>query len=133
MRLKLQENPREWQKFTAVMMTLFIIIGTLLWWRGVMSRAIWFAVIGGASSMSALSLIRPRPFRLFYRAGMTASFHVGKVMGFVTLTLFFLFILTPLGLFLRLLGKDLLRLKRDAKVTSYWQPAKAKSALERMF
>ena len=49
------------------------------------------------------------------------------------LTLFFFLVLTPLGLALRLAGKDLLALKKDARATTYWHPAKKPGDLERMF
>jgi len=133
MKLKLKEEPREWLKFTAVMALVLAIAGLLLHWRKVVGRevlGVWIVVL-----MLALALcwIRPRWFRSFYRAGMTVSFRVGQIIGAVILTVFFLLIVTPLGLFLRMLGKDLLRLKRDTAATTYWQPGKATSQLDRQF
>jgi hypothetical protein len=133
MQLKLKENPREWQKFTAVMALLAIIITALLWRRGVTSRLFFFWMAGAALVPVMVSLIWPKPFRTFYRVGMTASYHVGKVIGTVMLTLLFLLILTPLALLLRAMGKDLLQLKRPPSAQTYWQPARKESALDRMF
>lgn len=75
----------------------------------------------------------PRWFRGFYRAGMTVSFHVGQVIGRVLLTLFFLLALTPLGLLLRLCGKDLLKTKPNRSATTYWHPAKTSTQFDRQF
>lgn len=133
MRLKLQENPREWQKFTAVAMLLPVIAGALLWRKGVLTLPMWLGLVTGAVSVCVFSLLRPRAFRAFYRGGMTASHHVGRAMGTVLLALVFLLVVTPLGLLLRVLGKDLLQLRRPPATDTYWQPARSASDLERMF
>src|SRR2546423_1610534 len=113
MNAKLTENPRDWLKFTAaVSLVLMLLVGGLAR-RGVISRNwmwILWIVLAGVVLLCALT---PRLFRPFYRAGMTVSFFMGQFVGRILLTLLFLLVLTPLGLFLRLLGKDLLQLKRD--------------------
>ncbi len=64
---------------------------------------------------------------------MTASFHVGQVLGRVLLMVVFLGLVTPLGWALRLAGKDLLGLRRSPGATTYWRPAKRTSPFDRMF
>jgi hypothetical protein len=64
---------------------------------------------------------------------MTASFHVGQVMGRVLLVVFFFLLVTPVGILLRWLGKDLLHLRRNAQRTTYWEPARPEGSLERLF
>ncbi len=54
-------------------------------------------------------------------------------MGKVLLSLFFFIVVTPMGLLLRLLGKDLLQLKRTAETKTYWQKAKNNRDFDRMF
>jgi multisubunit Na+/H+ antiporter MnhG subunit len=64
---------------------------------------------------------------------MTFSFHIGQVIGKVILIFFFLIIVTPMGLLLRLMGKDLLQLKRTPQKTTYWQKAKNQRNFDQMF
>ena len=130
--LRLKENPREWQKFVAVMGTAANLIVWMLWWRGRLPLAVPVAVAGLALTVLIAALLRPRWFRSFYRAGMTVSFHIGQVVGQVLLTVFFFLFLTPLGLLLRLMGKDLLQLKRSPTKT-WWQPARNNRDFDRMF
>ena len=130
--LRLKENPREWQKFVAVMGTAANLIVWMLWWRGRISITIPAAVAALALMVLISALLRPRWFRGFYRAGMTVSFHLGQVVGKVLLTVFFFLFLTPLGLLLRLMGKDLLQLKRSPAKT-WWQPARNNRDFDRMF
>ncbi len=101
---KLKENPKEWWKFTAVMALALAIVSALLQRRKVISREMLFAIIG------LLALI-----------------------GVVLLVFFFLVVLTPIGLALRLLGKDLLRLKRPPGAQTYWLSARTTHQFDRQF
>ena len=127
MQLKLKENPREWLKFTAVMAVLVSVLSFLLY------RPAFPIVLGLSILGLVICAARPRWFRGFYRGGMTVSFHIGQVMGRILLTLLFLLVVTPMGLLLRLFGKDLLQLKRPAGATTYWRPAKTSNQFDRMF
>lgn len=133
MQPKLKENPREWQKFTAVMVFMVGVICVALHRRGMMHTTAMGVAVVALILVALASLIRPRSFRGFYRSGMTVSFHMGQVMGGILLSVFFLLVVTPLGLFLRLLGKDLLELKRDPTAKTYWRPARSNPNFDRMF
>ncbi len=133
MKLKLTEDPREWRKFA---LATGVFVGGMTW-------LLWSrqpALHGGLRLSSGFCigallacLIWPRLIRPVYRVVMTGSFYMGQVMGRVMLAGFFLFILTPLALLLRGLGKDLLRLRRDARAATYWQPAKSSDEFDRQF
>lgn len=133
MRLKLKENPREWQKFTAVIAVLFAALSWLAYRRAWIPKETWLAIIAILIFVVIVSLFFPRWFRPLYRGGMTLSFHIGQVIGTILLTLIFLFVLTPIALLLRLAGKDLLAIKRDPNATTFWQPAKPSNDFDRMF
>ena len=133
MRLKLKEEPKEWWKFTAVMAVLAGAGAGLLFRRGTLNRDALITVAITLVSVLIVAAIRPGWFRRFYRVGMTASFHLGQTMGKILLTIFFLLIVTPLGMILRLSGKDLLKLKQNRQAASYWQQARRPGPLDRQF
>jgi|HubBroStandDraft_5_1064220.scaffolds.fasta_scaffold1326856_1 hypothetical protein len=56
-----------------------------------------------------------------------------RFLGRGLLLLFFIAVLTPLGLVLRLAGKDALRLKRRRQAKTYWREAKDCSPLNRLY
>ncbi len=64
---------------------------------------------------------------------------LGHVLGiintYILLSLFYGVILTPLGLIMRLLGKDILKLKRSNSQISYWEisPVTEESKMENQF
>lgn len=133
MKLKLKEDPKEWFKFTIVMVLMAVVITALLIRSKVLPpMALVFAGVL-LHFVLAACWVRPVWFRGFYRAGMTVSFRIGQVLGFVWLSIFYLVIVTPLGLLLRLAGKDLLALKCVKSATSYWRDAKPPGPFERMF
>src|SRR5256885_17217061 len=96
-------------------------------------RRLFPVVVGIAAFTLIVCALRPRLFRGFYRAGMTISFYIGQVMGRILLTVFFILVVTPLGLLLRLAGKDLLQLKRPPGAGSYWRPAKTSNQVDCLF
>jgi hypothetical protein len=63
--LRLKENPREWQKFVAVMGTAANLIVWMLWWRGRLPLAVPVAVAALALLVLIVALICPRWFRGF--------------------------------------------------------------------
>jgi len=130
---KLKENPKDWLKFTVVCCIVGMLIVRALERRGILRREIALALFALALSTLVLCMVRPAWFRGFYRAGMMVSFYIGQVMSRVLLTILFLLVVTPLGLVLRLFGKDLLHLKRKPPTQSYWHPVNRPQNLDRQF
>ena len=105
------------RNFGLVFAAVFIVVGALpllhgesiRWWSFVVS-----AVFGG------VALVRPSLLaglnRLWTRLGLLLS----KVISPIALGVLFYAALTPVGILMRLTGKDPLRLKRDAGLDSYW-------------
>ena len=133
MKLKLKEDPREWQKFAAVLAGFLTMVLLWLFRRKGLPEPVWAGGLGLLAALLTIALFRPRWFRGPYRFTLQVSFPVGQLMGRILLTCFFLFILTPLGLALRLAGKDLLHLRRENGSGSYWRPARPTAPFDRLF
>jgi hypothetical protein len=131
--LRLKEKPIEWIKFTAVIGLVVNIILWLLWWREGLPIAAPVTTVVIALLAVITASFRPYWFRGFYRGGMTFSFQIGQVIGKILLTLFFFIFVTPLGLLLRLRGKDLLLLKKTPDDKTYWHKGKNDREFDRMF
>ena|ERR1041385_4123966 len=133
MKPKLKENPKDWLKFTVVCCVVGTLIVEAVAKRGVIRRDLEWPLFGVLLGTLLLCLVKPGWFRGFYRLGMTVSFYIGQVVSRVLLTILFLLVFTPLGLLLRLFGKDLLHLKRKAPGESYWQKVERTQNLDRQF
>jgi hypothetical protein len=79
----------------------------------------WWA-LGVAVGFATIAIRKPtlltRLNRLWTRLGLL----LGKVMSPVALGLLFIGVVAPIGLLVRLTGKDPLRLKLDSSADSYW-------------
>ena len=54
--------------------------------------------------------------KLWFRFGL----FLGKIISPIIMGVIFFLVVTPIGLFMRLLGKDVLNLKLNKKKSSYW-------------
>lgn len=81
----------------------------------------WWAVLVAGAFM-VLAIVAPRllavPNRLWLKFGLL----LGKVVSPIALGILFYFVFLPIGVLMRLAGKDPLRLKRDPAASSYWIP-----------
>jgi hypothetical protein len=133
MELNLKDEPKEWRKSALLAALGLAFITSVLRWRHVLGNRGWLTFLSILAIIAICALLRPRWFRGYHLFSMRAGFAISRILGRVLLTLFFLFILTPVGWILRIMGKDLLQLKRPSNATTYWQPSKPSSPLDRLF
>ena len=131
--MNLKEDPREWRKFTWTTMLAFSVICVVLTWRRVLPLPWLIGLLPFFGLMAVTGFLKPVWFRGFYRGGMTVSFRIGQFVSGVLLALLFFVVVTPFGVLLHFLGKDLLRLKRRRDVPTYWLPARNPGPLDRLF
>jgi hypothetical protein len=116
---KLKTGPRDLRKFGLTVGGMFVLLGLLFLLRHKVSTP-YFLGLGG--TLITFGVLWPRALKYIYVAWMALAFTVGFLMSNVILTLFFFFLVTPIGLLARLLGKDFLARKLDQQATSYWIP-----------
>ena len=133
MKVKLKEDPREWLKTTLLTALGLAFLSTVLRWRHILPMRYWAAVLVSTSVVALTACFRPHWYRAFYRISIRTGFHLSQAIAKVILALIFILLIAPLGLFLRLAGKDPLRLKGDRNASTYWHSAKEPSPLDRMF
>jgi len=133
MKLKFKEDPKEWRKSALLTALGLAILSSLLRWRRHLPVNAWYAVLGVLAIAAIIALFRPRWCRGWYRLSLRLGYYSSQFAGRVVLMLFFMLVLTPVGLVLRLAGKDPLQLKRPRDAATCWQPAKDSSPLDRLF
>ncbi|NND70235.1 MAG: hypothetical protein HKN43_01520 [Rhodothermales bacterium] len=106
----------ELRKFGVVMTGAFSVVAAIMWWKGVDYFSLVVAVAGLFLLLAVgfPSVLRPVEF-----VWMKIAVAIGAVMTRVILTIVFVFVVTPIGLLMRLSGKDPLRIK-EIKTLSYW-------------
>ena len=103
--------------FGLVFTALFLIIGCWPLLYGESPR--WWS-FGVAAMLAAIAAFKPallaRPNALWTKLGVL----LGNVVGPIAVGILFFGVVTPLGVIMRLTGKDPLRLKLDRGAGSYW-------------
>ncbi len=99
-----------------------IVFGGLAGWnyfaKGQVVSSAVLAVLAVAIGLPGLA--RPRLVRPVYVGAMILAFPIGWVVSRLLLAILFYGVVTPMGLVLRLGGRDPLRLARPAARTTYW-------------
>ena len=133
MKLKLKEEPKEWRKAAWMSALGLALLSSLLRWRHVLPAPAWGMVLCLLAALAVAAALRPRWFRGYYRFSAKLGFGLSQAVGRTMLALLFFIVVTPLGLAMRMLGKDPLRLRRPAGAESYWSEVRRKSSLDRLF
>ena len=91
--------------------------------------AVWVVAV----SVGVLGLVRPRCIRLIWLGLSYATFPIGWVVSHLVLAAVFYLLFTPIGVIMRLLGRDPLRRRADRSATSYWLRRKPPDDTDRYF
>ena len=135
--IKWRPEPRFLGQFGAVALVMFGLVGGMIWWRG--GFLFWtfpdaaptvaktlFAVgmaCGLEAGLAVLMGLRRLPVnQVVYWVLTAVGFPIGFVLSFVLLGLLFFAVLTPIGLFFRLIGRDALQRRLEPEAETYWQP-----------
>lgn len=132
MRIDRDPGRRELAVFASVLPVTFALLGLLagyrlgftgarnaLWALGVVLTGIYYAV--------------PRLRRPLYVGMSRAVYPVGWLLSHVIVLAVFLFVVTPMALLLRVLGRDPMQRGFDPSAPSYWVPHRPAADVRRYF
>ena len=107
------------RQFAAAWLGFFLAIG--VYQAFVKDRQQLGALIAAAAVViGVLGLLRPATVKWIFVGWMVLAFPIGWLVSQVVLLLLFYGMLTPVALFFRLTGRDLLCRKLDPGATTYW-------------
>ena len=119
--IEINTNPsRKDLLWFGLLLPVFVaIVGVLVWRRTgslTSGRVLW--AVGG--SLSALFAVWPASRRRIYLGWMYAVYPIGWTLSHLLLGVVYFVIITPIGLALRVLGRDPLERSFDRTATTYW-------------
>ena len=133
MRMRFKDTPSERRKFLLSLSIMLSIVVAVLLWRVIIPWPSAWLAWGAVAVLLCVGLAWEAAGRWVHRAGMTLGFCVGRVFGTLFLLLLFFVVLLPLGLALRLFGKDLLQMRKwPPAAASYWKTARPPGSLDSM-
>ena len=111
---------RELRQFAGLFLVFGLGAGTAIYffkdWPLLVSQILWgAAVVVGLAGLLVPALARP-----VYVVMMALALPIGMVVSTVLMTLIFFVIMTPIGLLVRLAGRDPMQRKFDPNATTYW-------------
>ena len=119
------------RSFGIVFFVVFLLIALYPLINGENIR-IWSAVI--SLIFLVLGLLNSKFLTPLNKLWFKFGIFLGKIISPVVLGIIFFLVVTPIGLLMRLLGKDLLNLKFEKKSQSYWiEKSDLKSKMKNQF
>ncbi len=105
------------KKFGYLFTAIFIICATYFLWKNSLA---WAIVSVFLAALFILAIVcAPKVLEGLNRVWVGLSLKLGKVVSPIVLSLIFFFLITPVALITRVLGRDVLLVKKR-QVSSYW-------------
>jgi hypothetical protein len=114
---KKEKTKQELKEFGHIMALVFTVLAAIAIYR---QRPIGSLFITLSVFFTFTSVLFPGVLRPIEKLWMAFGEKMSVVMTFVILTLAYFLAITPLGIIIRLLGKDLLSIKLDKEAKTYW-------------
>ena len=105
------------RSFGLLLSGICLILAIIGYWSRGQASALWMVL---AAIFLTTSLLIPRVLAPLKRLWLKLAALLSVVINPVALGLVYAVAMVPVGLFIRLSGKDLLQLKRDPSARSYW-------------
>jgi ABC-type uncharacterized transport system permease subunit len=111
------KTPAELRRFGLALGAGLSVLGSILLWRD-KSAAPWILAV--AATLLLIAILQPRVLWPLEKVFARVARVVTAALTYLVLTLTFIFLVTPMGLVMRLLGKDPLALKPAPDQPSFW-------------
>lgn len=132
--LSINRNPstRELKWFGLILFVFFVLVSSLLLWRTQsLSLALTIWILG---TLLTLLYFAVQPLRRpLYNGWMSAVYPIGWSLSHLLLGAIFFLVLMPIGLIMRLCGRDPIQRRFDPEAQSYWVPRNPDSNIARYF
>lgn len=107
------------RNFGFTMALVFMLIGVFGLYKGASHALLWLCV---AVVFAGLTQWRPQMLTPANRAWLKIGLLMYRVVNPVIMAVLFFGTILPIGLAMRLFGKDFLKLGRDRSLVTYWLP-----------
>jgi len=99
-----------------------LIFGGLACWHGLFRGSLTTGYVLGflAVTVGVLGLLNPQAVQPIYKGGIALTYPIGWVVSNVLMIGLFCLVVTPLGLLLKLLQRDVLCLRHNPGLQTYW-------------
>jgi len=107
------------RNFGFTMASVSALIGLFGLYKASSHAPIWLCI---AAAFAGITLWRPQTLAPANRLWLKLGLLIYRVVNPVIMAVLFFVAILPIGLAMRLFGKDFLKLKRDRSLATYWLP-----------
>jgi hypothetical protein len=141
-KLDLRPTDRMLRTFGLIGLIVFGIFALTLWlWGrivfiplpGAAQRPVMYVCLALAAWCALGSAAAPRILQPLYVVLTLISYPIGLVMSYLILGFLFYVVLTPIGLFFRLIGRDAMTRKFEPALATYWVQRRPPADARRYF
>jgi len=126
-------NRKELRDFGLAAVVMLTIIALLLHWIKGLGTSWTLGICGAGLLIFIISRIDVRPIKPVYVTLMLLTAPIGWVVSFIIMAVFYYLVITPTGLFFRLIGRDSLHRKFDRTASTYWVSHRKTDSVKRYF
>jgi hypothetical protein len=120
------------RQFAGLLMLFAVAAGSFLWLRGADFTTVAFIVVVGLM-IGVTGLALPASIRGLFVGWMIAAWPIGWLISHLLLAGVFFLVVTPIGLALRVCGRDPLHRRWDHRAKTYWIARQPSSDSRRYF
>ena len=124
--------PKELRVFAVLQFVFFLIVAGVVYRRSEAAGAAT-ALIAATAAVAVVGLVKPTWLRVMYVVWMAAVFPIGWLVSHLLMAMVFYLVVTPIGLMMRMLGRDPMHRKADPDAETYWQPRTPSPGTKRYF
>ena len=120
--LELKRDPtdREVRQFAIAWLPGFCVLLAAIALGRYDAPGVALALVACGVLSGAVGLLRPRWMRWVWLAWMWAAWPIGWVVSHLLMAVIYFLVITPIGLAMRLLGRDPLERRFDRQAETYW-------------
>jgi multisubunit Na+/H+ antiporter MnhG subunit len=113
----IKSGEKELREFGVVVGLVLILFGAVAMFRG---KPFYPYLYGAGLALAAFGVLMPKTLKPLQKAWMASALVIGFVMSRLILGILFYLVMTPIGLLMKLFGKDLLDERLEKEKASYW-------------
>jgi hypothetical protein len=130
--LNLNPSKRDLRIFSLAALAFLTFIAWVVWRKSGSTTATGALVAVGVL-LAVLGLSIPRAVRPVFVVLMVINYPIGWVVTHVVMALIFYLVVTPVGVIMRLSGRDPMERHFDRSAKTYWKPRRVETDASRYF
>jgi hypothetical protein len=130
--LNLNPTKKELRTFGLCALGFVCVVGWIIYRRGGSTPTI-ATVVGIGIALAGLGLTIPQALRPVWVVLLFVNYPIGWVVTHVVMGLIFYLVVTPVGVIMRLTGRDPMERAFDRSAKTYWKPRRTDSNSSRYF